>query len=381
MKKNSSALILIILLTSIITTEFNIQPVKANGTIYVRADGSIDPLTAPISTLDMIIYTFTDNIYDEIVVERSNIIVDGKSYTLQGTGSGYGFSWLGINNVTVKNIEIKDFDYGVSLVTSSNNSISGNKITANIRGGVGLNSSSNNIISGNNITNNRGGVRLVSFSNYNSISGNNIITNNGYGVLLRSSFNNSISGNNVTANRLGGVGLDVSSNYNSISGNNITAHNYGGVALGASSNYNSISGNNIANNGWGVALESSSNNEFYYNKFIGNTRQVYDYSWDYPEMLSPSVNVWDDVYPSGGNYWNDYEERYPNASEIDDSSIWDMPYVIDSNNADQYPLMSSYVTSPAPTEEEEAVLPWILGIIAAVTGAAAVAALLWRRRK
>jgi len=31
---------------------FNIQPVKASGSIYIRADGSIDPPTAPIFTMD-----------------------------------------------------------------------------------------------------------------------------------------------------------------------------------------------------------------------------------------------------------------------------------------------------------------------------------------
>jgi hypothetical protein len=98
-------------------------------------------------------------------------------------------------------------------------------------------------------------------------------------------------------------------------------------------------------------------------------------------MLSPSVNVWDDGYPSGGNYWNDYEGQHPNASEIDGSDIWDTPYVIDANNTDHYPLLSPYVAPPAPAEEEEAVPLWVMGMIATVTGAAAVAALFWRRRK
>jgi len=52
------------------------------------------------------------------------------------------------------------------------------------------------------------------------------------------------------------------------------------------------------------------------------------------------VNVWDDGYPSGGNYWSDYEDRYPDADEMDNSGIWDTPYVIDSNDQDRYPLMN-----------------------------------------
>ena len=38
----------IILLISILTIAFSIQPVKASGTIYIRSNGSVDPSTAPI---------------------------------------------------------------------------------------------------------------------------------------------------------------------------------------------------------------------------------------------------------------------------------------------------------------------------------------------
>jgi hypothetical protein len=31
--------------------------------------------------------------------------------------------------------------------------------------------------------------------------------------------------------------------------------------------------------------------------------------------------------------------RYPNATEIDASGIWDTPYIIDVNNMDRYPLV------------------------------------------
>jgi len=87
----------------------NIQTIKASGTIYITADGSVDPDTAPISSVDNITYIFTDNIYDEIVVERDYIVVDGAGYTLQGTGSEIGIYLLLRSNVTIKNMEIKNF--------------------------------------------------------------------------------------------------------------------------------------------------------------------------------------------------------------------------------------------------------------------------------
>jgi len=42
-----------------LSTKYSIQPVKASGTIYIRANGSVDPPTAPIQRNGSI-YTFVD---------------------------------------------------------------------------------------------------------------------------------------------------------------------------------------------------------------------------------------------------------------------------------------------------------------------------------
>lgn len=64
MRGNAVCGITLTLLTvSMLTLAFNIQPVEASGTIYIRPDGSIEPSTAPISTVDNITYIFTDDIY------------------------------------------------------------------------------------------------------------------------------------------------------------------------------------------------------------------------------------------------------------------------------------------------------------------------------
>jgi hypothetical protein len=60
------ALLLIVCLAS----AFDTQPLEASGTIYIRADGSIDPQSAPISTSDNITYAFTGNINGSVVVQR-----------------------------------------------------------------------------------------------------------------------------------------------------------------------------------------------------------------------------------------------------------------------------------------------------------------------
>ena len=101
----------------------SIQLVKASGTIYIRADGSIQGTTY-ISTIDNVTYTFTNDINDSIVVERDNIVVDGAGYALQGTGSGTGISLEGRSSVTIKNMTINEFGTGIWLEGSVNNNIS-----------------------------------------------------------------------------------------------------------------------------------------------------------------------------------------------------------------------------------------------------------------
>jgi parallel beta-helix repeat protein len=117
-----------------------------------------------------------------------------------------------------------------------------------------------------------------------------------------------------------------------VSGNNETSNSGDGVYLYSSSN-NSITSNKIIDNSVGLQLLNySRNNVIHHNSFIGNTVQA--------SVNSTSTgNAWNDAYPSGGNYWSDYTARYPNATEIDNSGLWNTPYVIDSNNIDHYPLM------------------------------------------
>jgi len=47
-----------------------------------------------------------------------------------------------------------------------------------------------------------------------------------------------------------------------------------------------------------------------------------------------------------GNYRSDYLTKYPNAIQVNSSGVWNIPYVIDTNNTDNYPLMVPYAIIP-----------------------------------
>ena len=164
MKKSVLVVVLTILMFSMLILASDIQPVKASGTIYIRASGSVDPSTAPIHHSG-IVYTFTGNISDSIVVERSHIVIDGAGYTLKGTGTGKGIDLLDRDYVTVKNMKIKSFDNGVWLHRSLHNNITNNDITDNTHC-IHLSDSSDNSIYHNNFVNNTNHVNIYNSVNF-----------------------------------------------------------------------------------------------------------------------------------------------------------------------------------------------------------------------
>jgi len=265
--------------------------------------------------------------------------------------------------VTIENMEIKSSSEGMFLTDSSNNYLLGNTVTDSQNGcGILVGSSSNTTISGNNIKLSANpmpgpggpGIWILS-SNHTDISKNaiedtfegislqdcslntvsgNTLLNDYYGIGVVESNNNTISENTVTSG-VNGVDFERCSN-NILSGNNVTENNDEGVILDPQASSNVLNDNIIANNNIGLILWEASNNLIYANSFVNNTQQVHIIESGYS-------NSWDNGYPSGGNFWSDYNGTdfysgpYQNVSGSD--GIGDTPYLIDSANIDNYPLV------------------------------------------
>ena len=169
--------------------------------VYIRTDGSIDPPQAPLLTSDNVTYQLSADLNSTLTVQRSNIVIDGNGHTLQGSGNEEGIRLIGVNNVSITDIDITGFDNGIDLSETSQDSISASNITANSGLGISLYGSSNNTICQNSINANEGGaLRLDYMSDYNSILENSI-TNNGYvGIYIDSSLDNLIYDNNIINN-------------------------------------------------------------------------------------------------------------------------------------------------------------------------------------
>jgi len=231
--KFASLMALVIILANISSTSSKVQGIEASGTIYIRADGSVDPSTVPISSFDNVTYTLTGNITSDssgLKIERSNMTLDGAGYTLQGpgNGTGTGVDISHVNKITVRNMVIESFRLGIFLNHSVSDNIYGNNIRNNsgfllfrppehdgtdweyAGTGILIQSSRNTNINGNNITNNLDGVGVRSSSD-NIVSGNNVTANRSYGIYLTNSTDNIVLENNVANNLNTGIDIDDSS--------------------------------------------------------------------------------------------------------------------------------------------------------------------------
>jgi parallel beta-helix repeat protein len=330
--------VLLLILCFVIVPILEIGTVKAESTIYIRANGTVEG-TDKIQR-DGNVYTFLGNIsvdgsgVDGVLVERDNIVIDGAGYTLQITGemeSSRGLRLTDRTNVTIKNLRILDFNYGIQLQRSSNNTILGNYIYPI---GLDLRGAHNNIIMENNLLGGDWGVGIMidNFDNDGNSSGNyilgNIITDQDVGINSLIGSANIISGNNITSCKTYGIFLE--------------------------SYPNDIIGNNFENNTVGILFGGgASNNTIYHNNFINNLKDMDDYHSLAPWLYSPSENIWDNG--EEGNYWSDY-----NGTDNDRDGIGDSPHFVYENNQDNYPLMNPVDITTIPEFPSWIILPLFL---------------------
>jgi len=308
--------------------EANFLPIQTPQPAFIiRSDGSVYPPTAPIQR-NGDVYSLTDNIIGyTIAVERENIVLDGGGYTLQGNGNSTGVFIKNLNNMTVRNMEISNFYYGIRLLSdvymeiSGNHTVSGNTIT-NSKHGIYILHSSNNVLRNNQMNNNTNSLTItysslssdiVAFVNdidaSNTVNGKPIIywlnqhdktvphdagyvglincteikvqnldlTHNSQCILLVYTTHSTLTQNTVTNNGGDGIYVYKSSN-NIISENTITNNGNYGIGLSYSSD-NIISENTItANNQAGIYLTTSSNNSINGNKITLNNEGIHIYS-------------------------------------------------------------------------------------------------------
>jgi parallel beta-helix repeat protein len=381
----------ILLAFIIVSTSVHTKSALAQGTIYIRPDGSVDPPTAPIRRFGDL-YTFTADIYESVGVQRDGVTIDGNGCKLQGAGAGNGFDLWGRIGVTVKNTFITGFQRGIYAHDNSyfntiiDNTIINNTNAIVFEGLIGPSAIISNTISdnkdysiylhdaygidilGNTITHNAGGIRAI-FTTGNFLG--NAFTGNLGPVISFQSLSLNLTGNIIADNSAGVGGWEGYDLYESNIKGNIIRNNPYGLDIQMPM-FNNIQSNTVVNNGKGISLwgptvyannvvsndiiantvgfqiDGQGGNTIYHNNFVDNIQQAFD------PYVPFEVQVWDDGYPSGGNYWSNYTgSDYfsgPNQDQPGSDGIGDTSHIINAwetwINKDNYPLMSP--TDPLP---------------------------------
>ncbi len=369
------------------------------GLSYVAIQEAI---SAP-DTLDGHTLLVDSGTYNENIVISKSIALIGKdasNTTIKGEGAGVNPAInITVNaNVSISGFTIADGFFGIVANAMSQFSIT-NNIVRNCPGGIwgcavagcnisynqvrtcstgiylegsGSNQSLYNYVVGNNVTN-CGLEGMVLTSAQNIVLRNNTLSGSYYNFYLVDPSNtayiddtNTVDGKSicywinmtdrtvpknagyvhlVNCTRINIQGLHLSRNRNglvlnsttqcTITQNDIT-QNYWGLELNGTGNV--VYNNNFTNNRYFLILRGS-DNLIYHNNIVNNSRhhRVENYILGNATL----TNKWDNDYPDGGNYWSSYTSRYPNATLIENTGIWDTPYSF-ANCTDHYPLAGMF---------------------------------------
>lgn len=213
--------LVLVLIASLLLCIVSIQTVKSQShpTVYIRADGSVDPSTAPVQKAGDV-YTFTGDINGDVTVERDNVIINGAGYavggivTTGGSGSQTSTTIFGIDLMQRSNVTVRNVTGPIIMANSSNCIIYGSKCSL-----IRMDYSFNNSIVGNSITGS-GDVGIMFIGSYNNSIIGNYVANNDRGINFLSSENNTIYENTIADNKVYSLNLWESSIHNTIIRNN-----------------------------------------------------------------------------------------------------------------------------------------------------------------
>jgi parallel beta-helix repeat protein len=360
LKKMVSGIILMLLMISILTLPFNIQPVRTSPTTITVPDDypTIQEAINHANTGDTV-FVKSGVYHEEVVVNKTVSLIgqDKETTIINASGNDNGII-ITSENVTIRGFTVENSASWGIHVKSSYCVVSGNNIISSQEEGLFLDGRVahvyGNILANNSILNSYDCGIFVWTATNNYITFNTI-SGNFFGINLYGNATlNQIKQNDIVDNLDSGVVFDMGCSQNILSDNNITNNGWKAlfcfvwrtaIVLNVYSRGNQIVENYVSSNRIGVwTYYYSDDNLICHNSFVKNRVQVYDYG---PTDLCS--NIWDNGYPSGGNYWSDYNGTdlysgpYQNMTGSD--GIGDASYIINEKNVDRYPLMNPWPLS------------------------------------
>ena len=306
----------VLLLLILLITFFSVFQTKSVGAVTAITKGyrSIQEAIDMANAGDTV-FVEAGVYYEHLFVDKPlSLIGENRETTVVDAGGTGTVVVVNSDNVTFRGFAVRNSGGGIVVDTA----------------GIHLNYTHNCLIENNAFVDDAMlGVRIY-FSHNATVRGNVITrrSTNG-GILMQNSDYCTIRGNRIT--ECGGIHLGNVNN-SVIQYNNITANGYG-ITLGPVENV-TICGNTVASNSQsGIAAGEWAKSSVVYHNNFNNEHQY----------TQPGTLKWANGYPSGGNYWSNYNgsDRYSGSGQDLSGSdgIGDVHY-----GPDQYPLMRPWGT-------------------------------------
>ncbi len=276
---------------------------------------------------------------EKIVVDKSiHLVGENRSNTIiDGSDDYENIVTLSADNVLMTNFTVQNSNRKGIYTNTNHHTITGNKI---INTEIAV---------------------YLEYSIDNTVSENTVWSNDDFGIYVKNSSNCIISDNIIIDNHYAGIAMKDYSAYN-IFVNNIIALSYcyeAGISIWNYPHDNIFTDNTITDNCYGIHMCKSTGNIIINNNFTNNRWGIRLYlkaddSMIYHNNFSDNItnasdgcnNTWDNGYPSGGNYWDDYtgSDNYsgPDQNIPAPDGIGDVPYGFEEEAEDDYPLMEPW---------------------------------------
>ncbi len=193
-------------------------------------------------------YVLTANLSSSstcIKITSSDVVLDGAGYTINGgkVVDSYGIyvnsgSFTQLTSVTVKNLKVTNWGYGIYYKNAPEGYISGNNANSNLIDGIKLEYTRSNKIIGNDASNNgNNGIDIIS-STVDELTSNTANSNQHDGISIYRVSSDILTSNTANSNQHDGISLTETTS-TTLTGNKVS--NNGNTGIGS---YRSI-GNTI----------------------------------------------------------------------------------------------------------------------------------------
>lgn len=146
-----------------------------------------------------------------IVINASDVVLDGNGHVIAGNGTGYGIYAEGVENVTVNNLTLTNWSYGVYLEIDRGG-VENVNVANSAVDGIYINGSSDVAIRG--VVSDSNGETGIVVKGSDSITMEDAVArdNGGSGVLLRSTASSTLRNVTAVSNTYYGIWLDNARN-------------------------------------------------------------------------------------------------------------------------------------------------------------------------